>query len=124
MWRRANQGGRTDGYSRCDTQEMIDQNSPWFRFTGEAGNRLLNSCPPKDSCGTARRIWSSSPMPAVVGQIAHIKVYATSATSTNCAWKTLSVDVVRCSTEPNSFIYKYLDIADGGLCQSAFCGMA
>ena len=117
-WRADNKGNRLNGMNNCDPQTMIDSGRPWFRFANAAGNRLLISCPPDNSCGTHAGMWSDAPMPGDVGVVAPITVYG----SWNSDRKSFSkrVSVMKCSLAPHDYVYKY----DGGAdCNLGFCGM-
>lgn len=52
------------GDPNCDTQEMISAGRPWFRFSGAAGNHLMNKCVPFGRCSTEGALWSDDLMPS------------------------------------------------------------
>ena len=58
------------GYS-CDFHKDID----WFRFTGQAGRKMLNICPQPYSCGTSISVWTDDDMPTEVGIAKEINGY-------------------------------------------------
>lgn len=106
-----------NGYA-CDLQMTI---TDWFRFAGEAGTRMLNTCPKYQSCGARWPLWTDEPMPTVVGVRSKIIVYGSS--ETNCRRKTYTVEVMRCSWDTDhDLIYKQITNSGAG-CQTAFCGM-
>lgn len=74
IWRRTDRGGRWDRTTQCDPKEMREQGYPWFRFSGEAGTHLLDSCPEPHSCGSERGFWSNGTMPVSVGEVVRIEV--------------------------------------------------
>lgn len=105
----------------CDPREMVAAGRPWFRFSGEAGNRLMNKCVPQLSCGTNLALWSDDPMPTQVGVITQVNAY--SQFRDNCRYPGYikRISVVRCSTSNNDYVYRY----DGDdFCFTGFCGMS
>ena len=71
-WRKDHSGSSIkpiNGNSNYDNEWMVDAGRPWFRFTGAAGNRLVNHCVPGLSCGTVDATWSDAPMPTSIGVI-------------------------------------------------------
>ena len=115
-WRADNKGNRLNGMNNCDTQTMIDFGRPWFRFTYAAGNRLLNSCPPDNSCGTLVGMWSDVNMPGDVGVVAPITVYGSFIS--NCKMFSKRGSVLKCSLAPHDYVYKYDDDVE---CDLGFC---
>ena len=94
---------------------------PWFRFAGDAGNMMLNSCPLSKSCGTYGGMWTDEEMPSVVGESIEISVFASY--NGNCKYKTKSIQVMRCSYGTSyDFIYQYIDSYTA--CSYSFCGMS
>ena len=111
-------GGRNSykGYA-CDFHVT---DSHWFRFSGEAGNRMYNMCPERYSCGTAVPFWTDEKMPQVVGVESEVSVYGH---YTLCKGITVYVKVMRCSWDtPHDLIYKQTRNFIGS-CSFAFCGM-
>ena len=117
-WRADNRGSKLNERNICDPQTMIDSGRPWFRFTNAAGNRLLNSCPPDNSCGTLVGMWSDVNMPGDVGVVAHITVYGL--LISDCRLFQKNASVMKCSLSPNDYVYKYDDDVE---CDLGFCGM-
>ena len=119
-WRQDNKGRRLRGGNvKCDTKPMIARGRPWFRFAGAAGNMMLNSCPPDNSCGTHGGIWTNHTMPTAIGVPTNVTAYISFA---GCYRYPVSLIAMRCSNRTNnSFIYKYVDDFQG--CSYAFCGM-
>ena len=116
-WRSDNNGGKLA--SNCDTEDMKKNGRPWFRFTGSAGNQLLNTCPPANSCGTEAGIWSDAAMPTKIGAVTNITAYG-SWSYKGCKEYPESVSVVRCSDSVADFVYRY----NGNRgCTLGFCGM-
>ena len=116
-WRADNRGNKLNGMNNYDTQTMIDFGRPWFRFANAAGNCLLNSCPPDNSCGTQTGMWSDVNTPGDIGVVAHITVYGS---WSDCRSLQKSTSVMKCSLSPNDYVYKYDDDAS---CSLGFCGM-
>lgn len=106
------------GYA-CD----IHRDMTWFRFTGDAGNKMLNSCPRTKSCGTDIPLWTDDPMPDRVGVTSFITAYGVSRGG-NCRWSTKIIKVMRCSYDTDyDFIYKPPESSLEGYCYTGFCGM-
>ena len=120
-WRLDHSGRKikpTNNYYNCDTRDMINAGRPWFRFTGNAGNKLLDHCVPVYSCGTAVTMWSNSTMPDKVGVVTPITVYRNDGVS--CTAYTKKSSVMRCSDRANDYVYRY---DDDNFCIIGFCGM-
>ena len=120
-WRRDCSGSRIQPINNdynCDTETIIEQGISWFRFTGPAGNRLRNTCPPSYSCGTRAGFWCNDTMPSSVGESRTARMYAS--WSGDCTYGTLQVRVMRCSSRVNDYIYLY---EGGRWCDGGFCSM-
>ena len=101
---------------------MVEAGRPWFRFTGAAGNRLLDHCVNSTSgarsCGTVDATWSDAPMPTSIGVIK--KFNATQSYGGKCHYSQFECSAMRCSDRPHDMIYRY----DGpGSGDDGFCGM-
>ncbi|KAF6029059.1 hypothetical protein EB796_012639 [Bugula neritina] len=126
-WRKDNRGSRISpiwGKSNCDTKQMVRDGRPWFRFVGEAGNRLLDTCPPVYSCGTYGGIWTDQPMPTRVGVVTTVFVYASRdgrGKGYTCKQSIWNISVMRCSDSPHDLIYRYDNDYKG--CNFGFCSM-
>ena len=124
-WRNvdAGTGIKPSGQHNCDLRDMNTNypERPWFRFAGDAGNMMLNSCPPSTSCGTHAAMWTDGEMPSAVGE--SVEVSAFGSYSGNCKYGTRSVLVMRCSYDTDyDFIYRYNEYATS--CSYSFCGMS
>lgn len=120
-WRRDCSGSRLkpiDGDYNCDTKTILEEEITWFRFSGAAGNRLRDTCPPSYSCGTRAGFWSNATMPTSLGETKDISVYAS--WSGECDYGTLQVKVMRCSLRAHDYVYLY---EGGRWCDGGFCGM-
>ena len=105
------------GYA-CDFHKDFSQ---WFRFTGKAGNKMLDFCPERYSCGTQIPFWTDEPMPTAVGVETEIKAYGVYLFK--CKMWSENIKVMRCSWDvTDDFIYKQTANVEHN-CQQAFCGM-
>ena len=104
------------GYN-CDIHTT---NTQWFRFTGAAGNRMLNSCVKEFSCGTANAIWTDEAMPKTLGKVYEVNAYGS---FYGCKALTEKIKVMRCSWDtPHDLIYKQMTNFKAS-CDYGFCGM-
>ena len=107
----------SNGYA-CDTTD----NTQWFRFTGAAGNELLDSCPKPFSCGGATSLWTDDYMPKLVDD--EVVINAFGADSQGCRSVTVELKVIRCSWDaPGDFAYK-LATTNQSPCSQTLCGMS
>ena len=75
---------------------------------------------PERSCGARSPGWTDGPMPTKVGQKVDTSFYLNYLS--NCKYHATRLSVVRCSTEPNDFVYlQHQEFR--GECSGAFCGM-
>lgn len=106
----------SDGYV-CD----YHMKEHWFRFSKDAGTKMLDRCPKPYSCGTYIPIWTDSPMPQTVGQVAKVKAFQ-SFPFRGCKTNTNPILVMRCSERKDDFIYKN-EVSYTDPCSYAFCGV-
>ena len=92
----------------------------WFRFTGAAGQRMLDRCPPAESCGTYMPLWTDIQLPDKVGERAEGQFYVSY--DGHCKHMTHNLSVIRCSEEAGDVVYLH-HYAPRGNCWAAFCGM-
>ena len=107
------------GFPNCDTLKMRQDGRPWFRFSEDAGDQLLNYCPPSTSCGTYISVWSDASMPDKIGMEKAFSAFG----SWNDACKSMSIPmkVLRCSARHSDFVYRF----EGSMgCYVSFCGMS
>lgn len=121
-WRQDHKGSNIkplNGTYNCDISVMILNERQWFRFSGAAGNQLMNSCVPGLSCGTHISLWSDDLVkPINLG--VPVKIYAYGSNGHDCRWYTVEMSVMRCGLSPPDYVYRY----DGVLqCSLGFCGM-
>ena len=107
-----------NGEYNGDTRDMINSGRPWFRFSGNAGSKLLDSCPPWYSCGTEIPFWSNSTMPSAIGVVTR---FTAQGSFIKCNQIDRQFSVMRCSSAPSDFVYRYEDISDHW--NLGFCGM-
>ena len=113
-----NQEHSIDFADNCDPYTMVVEGRPWFRFSGAAGNRLLNDCPKRlFSCGGWIGLFSNDPMPSEKGVIKRIYAYTRDCDTTN---RERPLSVIKCSERPNDFIYRHDGIFN---CPYSYCGM-
>ena len=110
-----------NGYYNGDVVRMIKEGRPWFRFTAAAGNRMLDRCVPKYSCGTAMPYFSNSTMRSALGVPTVIDVYALARPKGPCDENQDKVRVMRCSLGSSDFIYQY--VWNETFYSYGFCGM-
>lgn len=63
------------GRSRNSDNRILLPNKTWFRFKGDAGTQLRNTCPHAQECGSSGAYWSSDSMPHVIGETITITLY-------------------------------------------------
>jgi len=119
-WRLDNKGTDLNGHSNCDTRDMNATGRPWFRFTGQAGTKLLDSCPPMYSCGAYVGLWSDAQMPSDIGVVTAFT--ASGSYTGGCNQYPRRASVMKCSNAASDFVYRY-DDPDSSTCYVGFCGM-
>ena len=81
---------------------------------------MLDSCPVERSCGAGAPAWTDDKMHQRVGERLEIKFYWNY--NNNCRYSD-DMFVIRCSDQPNDFIYKQNGDTFIGGCWVAYCGM-
>lgn len=122
-WRQDHSGSKSkpvNGEWNCDPKAMAAIGRPWFRFSGPAGDHLLDKCIPYNSCGTEQPIWTDAVMPTSVGVETPVTVYT--AFGRYCKWWTRKISVVRCTNVANDFVYRYDDENVDCRIPLGFCG--
>ena len=67
--------------SRANYDDRLTIN---YRITGEAGNRIRDTCVPSFSCGSRGGMWTNASMPTTVGEYRTVPLYGSWAG--NCSW--------------------------------------
>ncbi|XP_067930443.1 oncoprotein-induced transcript 3 protein-like [Watersipora subatra] len=117
-WRMDHEGREMYPNSIVNCDNSLNQT--WFRFIGEAGTRMLNKCPPLQSCGSHVAIWTDSAHPTEVAVESSGMTYGSWTSGCKTSGRTFSLKIMKCSNEPSDFIYKST-ITNG--CSMSFCGM-
>ncbi|XP_013419861.1 oncoprotein-induced transcript 3 protein [Lingula anatina] len=118
-WRSENNAKSTDknGTTHCDQADRSDINFPgWFRFKGNAGNRMPEKCPAsEDKCGTSAPMWLNGKHPAIGDGV--VSRQACAYYSGGCCHWSSTVKVKMC---PTGFYVYYLP--NTPVCSLAYCG--
>ena len=109
-----------NGAYNCDPRDMTNNGRKWFRFTGSAGNGLLDHCIDEYRCGTHATLWSNATMPSAVGVSTTIPLYASY--NSKCDQRSLTCSVMKCSDKVNDYIYRWSHSLTS--CNFGFCGMS
>jgi len=120
-WRLDDSGSRIKpiaGDFNCDTHDM-EQDRPWFRFTGDAGDMMQDKCVPEFSCGGAVALWTDATIPRRLGVATNVTAYGSWYTR-SCRQYSVQISVMRCSYHSHDLIYRYLSRSAG--CPFSFCG--
>ncbi|XP_067934150.1 uromodulin-like [Watersipora subatra] len=103
----------------CDLNRQLQ----WFRFSGDAGNRMRDTCPPMYSCGAMMPMWTDQPPPSEVGVKKRINVYESWSPGHVCKFFAKPVEVIRCSHDTeHDLVYRNYG-ARSNQCYQTFCGM-
>lgn len=104
------------GDDRINSDVTILSNKRWFRFKGEAGTRLKNTCPTQYSCGSTAGYWSDHQMPREVGDPRSFTLYESwsSDSYTRCKSKSFKATVTKCSKR-GDYVYRIDEKMSGGL---------
>ena len=94
----------------CDSSIAIE----WYRFTGDAGTAMLDTCPEINHCNCNVPGWLSEPHPTVADGIVTRKVCYRWISSC-CDWEN-TIDVLNCG---DFYIYK---LVPPSICHSRYCG--
>lgn len=118
-WRNTNYGYNVF----CDDFVQWDS---WYRVTGAAGNKLSDTCPSYQTCGTGRPMWLQGGHPTQKDGIVTRKICTrTSSSSSYCCdsrdWR-LTVNFAKVRKCPGGyFVYKMPKLAY--YCNRAYCGV-
>ena len=102
-------------YTYPSTSRICDDNlDGWYRFQEPAGTKMLTTCPPLQSCGTAYPGWLRNGHPTVAEGIVARKVCFH--TQDECCDNLANIKVKNCSSY---YIYRFSPINH---CPSRYCG--
>lgn len=85
-------------------------------FFSSLGNRILDRCPPPQSCGTQGAMWSNVPGPDEVGSVQLINVFVSD--DGGCRSARYNLGFIRCSQAEHDFIYRHEGDA---ICNRGYC---
>lgn len=91
--------------------------SGWYRFDGDAGDRMTDVCPAQPRlyrCGTYRPGWLRGGHPTVADGIVERTVCFS--LTTNCCWRSYKVNVRNCG---HFYVYKLVPLY---ICNARYCG--
>lgn len=112
-----------DGNDLLNTDKAaLSESKAWFRFVGDAGRRLKDTCPTQYSCGSTGAYWSDEKMPANVGESVEFRMYESWSSDglSKCKEKSYKAKATRCSKQ-GDFVYKLEGKMSDGL--DTVCGM-
>lgn len=109
MDRAAGYSGNTD---KCDEREILTP--AWYRFSGDAGDKMADSCVPKSHCGTHAPGWLNGNHPVNEGEIVERKACFHFG-SRCCKW-TKKIKVKKCK---GFFVY---ELQRPPACNLRYCG--
>lgn len=111
-----NEANRAEGYSSKFRRTLCDKVLPkdWYRFTGDAGNKMPDFCVAKLRCGAHAPGWLNKSHPSMVDGVIDAKVCFHWG-SNCCSWST-DVRVRNCG---KFFVYQLQPVP---LCSLRYCG--
>ena len=106
-------GPDTTGKPKCD-----DKLHGWYRFQGDAGKKMMNTCPSVNKCGGRSSAWLNASHPTVAQGSVKKKVCIRKYENLgeNCCDDSYSTYVKNCGSY---FIYKLLPYFS---CEFRYCG--
>ena len=105
-------GPDTTGSPKCD-----DQLHGWYRFHGDAGRKMMTTCPSVNKCGGSLSAWLNGDHPTVAQGSVKKKVCFRMAEPGDCCVESYFTDVKNCGSY---FIYKLLP--NTVTCYYRYCG--
>ena len=105
-------GPDTTGSPKCD--ETL---SGWYRFQGDAGRRMMTTCPSIDKCGGRYSAWLNGDHPTVAQGSVKKKVCVRKFEPGDCCVNSYITDVRNCGSY---FIYNFMQHQFG--CDFRYCG--
>ena len=103
----------TGAQGNCDQSALITP--AWYRFSGDAGDKMADSCVKQLHCGTHAPGWLDGVLPLNVGQIVERTVCFNWGSSC-CKWS-VKVKVKKCSG--HYFVY---ELQRTPVCHLRYCG--
>ncbi|XP_068743638.1 uncharacterized protein [Montipora capricornis] len=112
-----NQSNRAMTYVNSSIGNLCDSTlSGWYRFSGEAGTQMADSCPKIHHCSTDSPGWLNGTHPTVAEGIVQRKVcFLQHSNGTDCCYFSKDISVRNCGA-----FYVYL--LDPPRCYSRYCG--
>ena len=112
----------TDAYRKCghgttDSDKCDDTLSGWYRFQGDAGRKMMNTCPSVNKCGGRFCAWLIDCHPTVAEGSVKKKVCIRRSETGDCCVNSYYTDVRNCSSY---FIYNLLPYQFS--CDFRYCG--
>lgn len=104
--------GYQGGTAKCDQREIATP--AWYRFSGDAGNKMADSCVPQLHCGTHAPGWMKGDHPVNEGEIVERQVCFHWG-SRCCKWTT-KIKVKKCK---GFFVY---ELQRTPACHLRYCG--
>ena len=105
-------GPDTTGVPKCD-----DALHGWYRFHGDAGRKMMTTCPSINKCGGGFSAWLNDDHPAVAQGSVQKKVCLRRSEPGDCCVNSYYTDVRNCGSY---FIYKLLPHQFS--CDFRYCG--
>ncbi|XP_068694728.1 uncharacterized protein [Montipora foliosa] len=111
-----NDANRAEGYSSKNRRALCDKELPidWYRFTGEAGDKVPDFCVAKLRCGTHAPGWLNNSHPSVADGIINAKICFH--WGSNCCLYSTKVRVRNCG---KFFVYQLNPVP---VCSLRYCG--
>ena len=105
-------GPDTTGSPKCDVTLK-----GWYRFHGDAGTKMMTTCPSNNKCGASFSAWLNGNHPTVAQGTVRKKVCIRKLEPRDCCANFYFTDVKNCGSY---FIYKLLP--DQFSCSFRYCG--
>ena len=117
MYKVLNEKNRAAGYdgslANCDRGALITP--AWYRFSGDAGVKMADSCVQKSHCGTHAPGWFNGSLPSNVGETV-VGTVCFHWSSSCCKWS-VKIRVKKC----NGSYYVY-ELQRTPVCHLRYCG--
>ena len=117
MYKLLNEKNRAAGYNgsleNCDQGALITP--AWYRFSGDAGVKMADSCVQQSHCGTHAPGWFNGSLPSNVGETV-VGTVCFHWSSSCCKWS-VKIKVKKC----NGSYYVY-ELQRTPVCHLRYCG--